>query len=133
MTPCMISSLPIIDSWLPCSLDLERPKIAFDPSLMLGVSSYGPEMSVDLPFPVTVRMELEMGLRPQVQNEPVNSGRRIGMLTVMIPTIVSRTPQLLMVIAEGLAESVRTTRMMAAAMTKAPEDRRRPMTIFLRR
>jgi hypothetical protein len=54
------------------------------------------------------------------------------MLTVRIPTMVSRTPHELMVSAEGLSARVRTTRVMAAAMTKAPEERRSPMTIFLR-
>lgn len=53
------------------------------------------------------------------------------MLTVRIPTIVSRTPQELMVSAEGLSARVRTTRVMAAAMTKAPDERRSPITIFL--
>ena len=45
--------------------------------------------------------------------------------------MVSRTPHALMVSADGFAESVRTTRIIAAAMTNAPEERRRPMTSFL--
>lgn len=45
--------------------------------------------------------------------------------------MVSRTPHELIVSAEGLAERVRTTRVMAAAMTKAPEERRSPTTSFL--
>jgi hypothetical protein len=58
-------------------------------------------------------------------------GLSTGMLTVKIPTIVSRTPQRLMLRAEGLPETVRMTRMSAAAMTKIPEESRRPMMNFL--
>lgn len=65
-----------------------------------------------------------------VQNSLLKTGRRIGMLTVRIPTMVSRTPHELIEMAEGLADVVRTTRMIAAAMTKAPEERRMPITIF---
>jgi hypothetical protein len=36
-----------------------------------------------------------------------------------------------MVIADGKAERVRTTRKTAAVMTKTPEERRRPMMSFL--
>ena len=50
----------------------------------------------------------------------------------MIPTMVSRTPHLLMFVADGLESRVNATRMMAAAMTKRPEQRRRAMTVFCR-
>jgi hypothetical protein len=53
------------------------------------------------------------------------------MLTVAMPTIVSRMPQALMLSADGFAERVRTMRTMAAAMTNAPEERSSPMTSFL--
>ena len=46
---------------------------------------------------------------------------------VTIPTSVSRTPQRFMLFAEGLRPRVRATRIMAAAMTKRPEQRRREM------
>jgi len=65
------------------------------------------------------------------QKERVKSGRRMGMFTVIMPTMVSRTPQRLMLSAEGFAERVKTTRMIAAAITNNPDDRRTPITIFL--
>lgn len=55
------------------------------------------------------------------------------MFTEMMPTIVSRTPQRLMFVPEGEAPRVRTTRIMAAEMTKKPEQMRRPMTSFFLR
>lgn len=48
----------------------------------------------------------------------------MGALIVTIPTIVSRTPHRLMFVAEGLRPRVRATRIMAAVMTKRPEQRR---------
>lgn len=45
--------------------------------------------------------------------------------------MVSRTPHALIVSADGFAERVRTTRVIAAAITNVPEERRRPMTSFL--
>lgn len=69
---------------------------------MLGVSSYGPVMSVDLPAPVVVRKEeLMFVLFCQDQNERLNMGRRMGMLTVMMPTRVSRTPHSFTARADG--------------------------------
>jgi hypothetical protein len=84
-----------------------------------------------LDFVALASVVLRVGLR--VQKLRLNMGRRTGMLTVKIPTMVSRTPQRLMLRAEGLPETVRITRMRAAAMTKIPEERRRLMTSFLGR
>lgn len=53
------------------------------------------------------------------------------MLMVKIPTMVSRTPHRLMLSVEGWAPRVRTTRMMAAVITKSPEERRRKTMSFL--
>lgn len=69
---------------------------------------------------------------PQTQNARLNKGRKMGMLIANIPIIVSRTPQRLMLEAEGLASTEYFTRMMAAAMTKRPDERTRPITIFFR-
>lgn len=46
---------------------------------------------VPVPVPDLVRLSLPGGLRPGVQNERLNLGRKMGMFTVIIPTIVSRT------------------------------------------
>lgn len=57
-------------------------------------------------------------------------GLIIGTLTAKIPAIVSRTPQRLILRADGLPTSVMVMRMTAAAMTKNPEQRRRTSHIF---
>lgn len=117
-------------SWLPVSLSASLPVV----SRPLDVSSYGPEMVVCFPERVSALEEppVAEGLGFLVQKLRVIMGRRMGMLTVMMPTMVSRTPQRLMLRAEGEPARVRMTRMSAAAMTKIPEERRTPMTIFLR-
>jgi hypothetical protein len=48
----------------------------------------------------------------------------MGMLTEMIPAMVSLTPQEFIVNAEGCATKVMTIRMMAAVMTKMTEESR---------
>lgn len=112
--------------------------LGFDPSLILGVSSYGPEIScVSVLLPplvpcVVVRYDevISFGALP-FQKDFEKIGLRMGMLTARIPTMVSRTPHALMVSADGFAESVRTTRVIAAAITNAPEERSSPTTSFL--
>ena len=53
------------------------------------------------------------------------------MLTEIMPTMVSRTPHRLIFVPLGDAPNVKTTRIIAAAMTKNPEQMRTPMTSFL--
>ena len=83
-----------------------------------------------LPLEVWYDGHISAGDGPS-QKELQKSGRRTGRLTVAMPTMISRLPQALMVIADGKAERVRTTRKTAAVITKTPEERRRPMMSFL--
>lgn len=55
----------------------------------------------------------------------------MGALTATMPTSVSRTPQRLMVSLDGACTSENAVRIMAAVMTKRPEERRSPMRVFL--
>lgn len=76
--------------------------------------------------------EKELDLKePGDQKLLLKSGFRIGRLIVTIPTIVSRTPHRLMFRADGFEPRVRTTRMMAAVMTKRPEQSRAVITNLL--
>lgn len=85
---------------------------------------------VPVPVPDLVRLSLPGGLRPGVQNERLNMGRKMGMFTVIIPTIVSRTSQLTLA-ADGFDDNEKPRRMSATAMTNMPDDKSIPITSFL--
>jgi hypothetical protein len=72
-------------------------------------------------------------MAPRLQKDLRSIGRRMGMLTAMIPASVSRTPQRLMFTALGEACNDITTRTTAAAITKTPGKRSRLRLNFLPR
>lgn len=141
-------------SWLSCARLCSLPPQLLDAAdadarcwrrscALVVLSSYGPDteeacLSRPRPRPPPVVLQNAVVLLlprlpsgPPVQKALEKTGRRMGMLTATMPTMVSRTPHSLMVRADGSPERVRTMRMRAAAMTKAPDERRRPMMIFL--
>jgi len=86
-----------------------------------------------LPYVASGVFERVLIMGPRLQKDPRSMGRRIGMLTAIIPARVSLTPQRLMF--RALGETCRdiTTRMTAAAITKTPGNRRRDRLNFLLR
>jgi hypothetical protein len=67
-------------------------------------------------------MPADGNVRPLDQKSRRKSGRRMGMLTLMIPTMVSRTPQELTTMIEGLGTTENTTRRMLVTLETLNHD-----------